>query len=122
MIMQQVMQSLQIDLFEALELGLMDAEKKKLLLDKLEGLVFDRLLLKILERFSTEDSKALESLMKDNEVPESKILDFIQERIPNFHEFILQEIALFKTELIQRVKTQMSEEAVLAEVAEKNES
>jgi hypothetical protein len=90
------------DLIKELGFDYLSLEKQEELVTEMNGIVYDRVILKILEMITDEEAINLSKLMEEKKEKEAK--DFIMKKIPEFDKILKQEEFNFQQEIIQVVK------------------
>lgn len=76
-------------------------EEKLSLLNKMSELVWKRVLLRIMERFSEEEARELEAILNDEE----KVFQYLSDKSPDFLDILKEEIVKIKAEMVEVAKS-----------------
>ncbi len=86
------------------ELGLEDLplEKQEKLIKEMSNMVYDKVLLRVMENLSGQEAKEINDYLDNKEY--EKADKYIADKVPNFAAILKQEIEKFGEEMIKRVK------------------
>ena len=87
------------DIIQELNLGNLSEDEQVEMISEMSDVVYEKIILKVLEKLSDEDSVVLTNLLSAEKFDEAT--DFINEKIPNFEEVMDEEITDFQDELIK---------------------
>ncbi|MFA6252023.1 MAG: hypothetical protein WCX74_01330 [Candidatus Paceibacterota bacterium] len=87
------------DIIQELNLENLSEDEQVEMISEMSDVVYEKIILKILEKLSDEDSVVLTNLLSAEKFDEAT--DFINEKIPNFEEVMDEEITDFQDELIK---------------------
>lgn len=117
----QLLKALNTNIFRLLGLEGLEEAKKKILAEKLETVVADRILLKVLETLNEKDRAEFLKIIDTEKEDAQKASDFVHSKIPDIVALAEEEVAKLKFELSEKVASDVSEEIILAELERKNE-
>ncbi len=123
MMTSELIHALYGNIFEMLKIGELPSDKKKEILVKIEEVMYDRLLLRIIEKLEESDKQKFADLIsrEEDKVNEEELLSFITEKVPDFLTFLEEEIASFKFQLMKSVEND-EEDLALARLEARLES
>jgi hypothetical protein len=90
------------DLIEELNLDYLSLEKQEELISEMSEIVYDRVILRILEVLTEEDSMKITKLLGDGREDEAG--DILLEKIPEFDNILKSELMGFQNEIIEAIR------------------
>jgi len=91
------------DMVEELGLENLAKEKQGKILEELGKVLYDRMLLRLIEKLSDEEAEKVNILLNKGEI--EKAYEYIERKVPNFPAILKKEIKAFQEAVIQRAKT-----------------
>lgn len=87
------------DIISELHLENLSEDEQVEMISEMSDVVYEKIILRVLEKLSDEDSVALTNLLSAEKMDEAT--DFLNEKVPNFEQVIDEEITEFQEELIK---------------------
>ena len=84
------------------ELGLdeLSQEKQEEILLEVGSVIFQGVLIRVMELLSVEDQTAFGKLVEEKPDDREGLLNFLQEKVPNMNDIVKEEVAKFKQESV----------------------
>ena len=121
MLTPELLHTLYGNIFDMLDMRELPDDKKKVVIEKLVDTFQERLLLKVVERMNHDHRKAFFELLGREDATHEEKFVFVFERIPDFPQFVEEELIIFKKEMVESVNVRVTESMLEAEL-EKIES
>ena len=93
---------LNADLFDELGLDTLSPEERVRFLEEMGGVVQQRVMIRVFDGLSDEQKDKLEAIIQGNPDDPQKIVAYVLAALPNYEALALEEIALYKKELMER--------------------
>lgn len=90
------------DIIKELGLEALSIEKQAELVERMSKLIYKRILLRILDKLSEEETMKLNKLLKKRNY--EKVDEYIRDKVPDFASILKEEIENFQEEMVKRVK------------------
>lgn len=87
------------DIIRELNLEKLPEEEQVEMIEEMSDVVYEKIILRVLEKLSDEDSVSLTNLLNEEKFDEATNL--INDKIPNFEQIIDEEVTDFQEELIK---------------------
>jgi len=87
-------------IMEEMGLSALDDKRKQEIMDKMMGLVCDRIILKLMGRISDVEVDEANEIMTSGEI-EDRQLEFLRIKMPDFNEILDEEINAVKAEILK---------------------
>lgn len=93
---------LNTDLFDELGLVSLSPEERVRFLEEMGGVVQQRIMIRVFDELSDEQKDELEAIIQANPDDPHNIVAYMLAALPNYEAFALEEIALYKKEIMER--------------------
>lgn len=88
-------------IMEEMSLSALSDEKKQEIMEKMAGLVCDRIILKLMERISDVEVDEANEIMTGED--EDRQLEFLRIKMPDFNDVLDEEINAVKSEILKNI-------------------
>ncbi len=92
------------NLIKDLGLDLLPEEDQEQALLTVGRIIFQSVLIRVLERLSEKEKTEFEKILKEKQDDEEAVYAFLQEKIPNLNDVVTEEVAKFKTDAGEMMK------------------
>ena len=92
------------NLIKDLSLDLLPEEDQEQALLTVGRIIFQSVLIRVLERLSEKEKTEFEKILKEKQDDEEAVYAFLQEKIPNLNDVVTEEVAKFKTDTSEMMK------------------
>jgi len=92
------------NIIKDLGLDTLSAKEQEEVLLKIGKIIFQSILIKVMEELDDNEIDNFTELLEKKPNDEKAILDYLQAKIPNFNEFVNNEVANFKKESVDFMK------------------
>lgn len=99
-----VEQYLNVNLFEELGLGRLTPEEQASFLETIGGVIQQRLTLRLMEILTDAQKDKLEAILENGQ-NDAALGEFLSKEVPNFQDIANEEVATYKKQLIDRMKS-----------------
>lgn len=93
---------LNADLFDELGLAVLSLEERVRFLEEMGGIIQQRVMIRVFDELSDEQKDELEAIIQANPDDPNKVVAYVLAALPNYEALALEEIALYKKELVER--------------------
>lgn len=94
------------DMIEELGLEELSEEKKVEIIERMGGILHERILLRLIKELTDKEAEKVNDLLKRERVEDA--YRYIERKVPNFNKIIQKEVEKFQKEMIKRVKERIA--------------